>query len=53
VSKSISQILADLGVSHMPTGSNYHALYFAGRFIGYYHAHEVGALIREYLPEEA
>lgn len=52
--KSISEILADLGVTHEHTpGSWAHRLYFAGHFIGYYDAHQVGALIREHLPELA
>lgn len=50
--KSISAILAELGVTHErdpkspETGA--HRLYFAGRYIGHYDAHEVGALIREH-----
>lgn len=55
--KSISQILADLGVTHtrdehsVCTGE--HKLYFAGRYIGSFDAHAVGALIREHLIEES
>lgn len=51
--KSISEVLADLGVTHerdaqsVSTGA--HRLYFAGKFIGHYDAHQVGALIREHL----
>lgn len=51
--KSISEILAGMGVTHerdansISTGT--HRLFFAGRFIGHYDAHQVGALIREHL----
>lgn len=51
--KSISEILADLGVTHErdtnSANTGAHRLYFAGRFIGHYDAHQVGALIREHL----
>lgn len=51
--KTISQILADLGVTHErdrnSISSGKHRLYFAGRHIGDYDAHDVGALIREHL----
>jgi hypothetical protein len=49
--KSISEILADLGVTRErdPKSKFEDRLYFAGRFIGYYGAHAVGALIREHL----
>jgi len=51
--KSISDILAELGVSHerdpRSAFTGEHRLYYAGRFIGHYDAHAVGALIREHL----
>jgi hypothetical protein len=50
--KTISEILADLGVTHERDESSSatltHRLYFAGRFIGHYSAHQVGDLIREH-----
>lgn len=55
--KSISDILADLGVTHerdrhsIATGK--HRLFYAGRCIGAYDAHEVGDLIREHLTFDA
>lgn len=52
--KSISEILAEMGVTHESDGDGRaHKLFFVGRFIGWYDAHAVGALIREHLPEEA
>jgi hypothetical protein len=52
--KSISQILADLGVTHESCGDAFaHRLYFADRFIGYYDARQIAELIRQHLPEEA
>jgi hypothetical protein len=49
---TISEILADLGVTHERDESSSatltHRLYFAGRFIGHYSAHQVGDLIREH-----
>lgn len=54
--KTISAILADLGVTHEAfpgSASGAHRLYFAGRFIGFYTAHQVGDLIREHMPEAA
>jgi hypothetical protein len=50
---SISEILAGLGVSHVrddhSTRDGKHTLFFAGRCIGRFDAHEVGDLIREHL----
>lgn len=52
--KTISEILADLGVTHENDGyGRAHKLFFAGRFIGWYDAHAVGELIREHMPELA
>jgi hypothetical protein len=55
--RSISEILADLGITHerddSSTSTGEHRLYYAGRFIGHYDAHAVGALIREHLAEAA
>jgi hypothetical protein len=51
--QSISEVLADLGVTHErdanSSATGAHRLFFAGRFIGHYDAHQVGALIREHL----
>lgn len=51
--KSISDILADLGVTHERDSNSIntqtHRLYYADRFIGDYDAHQVGDLIREHL----
>lgn len=51
--KSISEILADLGVSHardaQSVSTGKHKLFFADRCIGSFDAHEVGDLIREHL----
>ncbi len=55
--KSISEILADLGVKHVrddhSTRDGKRTLHFADRCIGRYDAHEVGDLIREHLSEAA
>lgn len=49
---TISEILADLGVTHVrdhnSVATGKHRLFYAGRCIGSYDAHEVGALIREH-----
>lgn len=49
--KSISDILTELGVTRErdPKSRFEDRLYYAGRFIGWYGAHAVGALIREHL----
>ncbi len=50
---TISEVLDELGVTHArdanSSATGEHRLYFAGRFIGHYDAHQVGALIREHL----
>lgn len=49
--RSISDILADLGVTHTrddkSTSDGCHTLFYAGRVIGRYSAHDVVCLLRE------
>lgn len=49
---TISEILADMGVAHESDANSqntmYHRLYYTGKFIGLYSAHQVADLLREH-----